>query len=130
MGELIANVDASISITPPIGAVWTPSNSPNYTKIESSSAKCSGKNMLCTQIVLAIAGCTATGGFVGVGGGVITSTAVKVKAKAMGIKSAVMREKDTGTCSGLLYNVTTGVTMSCSCSLKIDSAGQSKTKAV
>ena len=133
MSKEIANTDLSISITPSGAATWTP-GTPTYTKISASGTKCSNKSILCNQIiwVMVPASCTqATPPAVHLSGaGSMAATAGKVKAKALGTKSAVMRKDDSGTCTGV-FTVTgpPPIPQPCSCTFKITDAGQTKVKA-
>jgi hypothetical protein len=57
--------------------------------------------------------------------GSIQATAIKTKCDGL----PVMREGDSGSCSGSFTNNNSGLPVSCSCTLRIANAGQTKVKA-
>lgn len=149
--ELVANEDLELTFTltsadptdkqPPSGVSIKPINlgpPPTIAPTLSPHCKASGKKVATKEIVITWPGvpCAFTSGglysFVG-GSGSVSVTAEKVKADG----EIVLREGDTGSCSGDHtaippggWILTSGPTpVSCSCDVEVTKAGQTKAKA-
>ena len=124
--EFIANEDYVITITPNGG--WTPGPAAghNYIEQKSTKTKMNSKFVLQTPLAWTANGCTLAGYTHTSGGGTINATATKSNWEVL--KS--IRENDQGTCNGIFTKIPPppGVTLPCSCTFKISSAGQLKAK--
>jgi hypothetical protein len=122
----IANEDRVIVITS--NGPWTPGPATGMTWIEikAGKTKLSNKFAMINQISWVALGCTF-GGHTFVSGGsveAIMATATKCKCDNM----FVLRKDDQGSCAGTFTNNSSGATVPCTCSFKIDMAGQVKVK--
>lgn len=120
MSKEVANEDFTMAITKTNAEPGTPT----YVIVKAGKASASGKKILVQTITWTMAGCILSGGTFISGLGVMLATAMKTKCDSL----AVMRKDDTGLCAGS-FQVGSSVT-ACSCTFKIDNAGQTKAKAV
>ena len=125
-GKEVANEDRIIQIT--ANGAWTPgaASGMTYTETMASKAKANNKFILINQISWVAVGCTFGPNTFVSGGSVSPIMATSTKCKCDNI--FVLRKDDQGSCNGT-FKPPSGPVIPCSCTFKIQDAGQIKVKA-